>query len=163
MEVREFIGVIFGEPRDKQKALVSLMAPYILSLEEKGLEIARQNVKLERINKTHLQLLEIENVFPGFGFYPKPGKCVGLIHDDAQKTKKLTNLITLGLMNTAITIRATEEANFSTHDLISFLNQHSPNSFVEGGGHKNAGSITFLPQKQPEILGLIKEFIKKLG
>ena len=163
MEVREFIGVIFGEPRDKQKALVSLMAPYIRSLEEKGLEIARQNVKLERINNTHLQLLEIENVFPGFGFYPKPGKCVGLIHDDAQKTKKLTNLITLGLMNTAITIRATEEANFSTHDLISFLNQRSPNSFVEGGGHKNAGSITFLPQKQPEISDLIKEFVKKLG
>ena len=160
LEVREYIGVIFGEPRNKQKALVSLMAPYIKGLEEKGLEIARRNVKTERINKTHLQLLEIENVFPGFGFYPKPGKCVGLIHDDIQKTKKLTNLITLGLMNTAITIRATDEANFSMHKLISFLNQKSPNSFVEGGGHKNAGSITFLPQKRPEILDLIREFVK---
>jgi archaea-specific RecJ-like exonuclease len=161
MEVREFIGVIFGEPRDKQKALVSLMAPYIIGLEKKGLEIARKNVKLEKINNTNLQLLEIENVFPGFGFYPKPGKCVSMIHDDAQKTKKLTNLITLGLMNTAITMRATEEANFSTHELISFLSERSPNSFVAGGGHKNAGSITFLPQKQPELLALIKEFIKK--
>ena len=160
MEVREFIGIIFGEPQKKQKALVSLMAPYIMGLEQKGLAIARQNVKIEKINNTTLQLLEIENVFPGFGFYPKPGKCVGLIHDDAQKTNKLTNLITLGLMNTAITIRATEEANFSTHKLISFLNEKSQNSFVEGGGHKNAGSITFLPQKQKEILGLIKEFIK---
>jgi archaea-specific RecJ-like exonuclease len=163
MEVREYIGVLFGEPADKQKALVSLMAPYIISLEKKGLEIARQNVTIEHINNTSLQLLEIENVFPGFGFFPKPGKCVGLIHDDAQKTKKLTNLITLGLMSTAITIRATDESNFSMHELISFLNEKSPNSFVEGGGHKNAGSITFLPQKQQEILKLIKDFIKKSG
>jgi archaea-specific RecJ-like exonuclease len=163
MEVREYIGVIFGEPRHKQKALVSLMAPYIIGLEEKGLEIARRNVSLEKINNTTLQLLEIENVFPGFGFYPKPGKCVGLIHDDAQKTKKLKNLITMGLMNTAITIRATDEANFSMHELISFLDKSSPNSFVQGGGHKNAGSITFLPQKKLELLGLIKEFVKKRG
>ncbi|MDP2926193.1 MAG: hypothetical protein Q8N99_07490 [Nanoarchaeota archaeon] len=161
MEVREYIGVIFGEPRDKQKELVSLMAPYIIGLEEKGLQIAKANTKIEMINSTYLQLLDIESTFPGFGFYPKPGKCVGLIHDYFQKTKKITNLITIGLMNTAITIRATDEANFSMHELISYLNKHSPNSFVEGGGHKNAGSITFIPQKQTEMLELLKEFINQ--
>ena len=160
MEVREYIGVIFGEPRDKQKELVNLMAPYIIGLEEKGLLIAKANVKQEKIGKTTLQLLEIESTFPGFGFYPKPGKCVGLVHDDLQKDKGVTNLITAGLMNTAITLRATDEANFSMHELISFLNKKTPTSFVEGGGHKNAGSITFLPSKQGEILGLLKEFIK---
>lgn len=159
MEVREYIGVIFGEPRNKQKELVGLMAPYIIGLEEKGLAIAKSNTKLEKIGKTNLQLLDIENTFPGFGFYPKPGKCVGLVHDDLQKTKGITSLITAGLMNTAITIRATDEANFSMHELISYLNKQTPNSFVEGGGHKNAGSITFLPNKQGEILELMKKFI----
>jgi RecJ-like exonuclease len=35
-----------------------------------------------------------------------------------------------------------------------------PDAFVDGGGHKNAGSITFIPNKQKEIVKLIKEFIK---
>ncbi len=158
MEVREYIGVIFGEPRDKQKELVDLMAPYIIGLEGKGLSIAKSNSRIERIGKTTLQLLDIENTFPGFGFYPKPGKCVGLVHDDLQKTKNLNNLITAGLMKTAITLRATDEAKFSMHELIKFLNKESPTSFVEGGGHKNAGSITFLPNKQEEITDLIRKF-----
>lgn len=159
MEVREYIGVIFGEPRHKQKELVNLMAPYIVGLEEKGLAIAKANTEIEKIGKTTLQLLDIENTFPGFGFYPKPGKCVGMVNDDLQKTHLIANLITAGLMKTAITIRATDGANFSMHELISYLNKHTPNSFVEGGGHKNAGSITFLPNKQEEILGLMKNFI----
>jgi len=47
------------------------------------------------------------------------------------------------------------------HELIKYLNNKSLNSFVQGGGHKNAGSITFLPNKQKEILELLKEFIKE--
>ena len=148
MEVREYIGILFGEPRNKQKELVNLMAPYIINLEEKGLLIAKQNTKIEKVGKTNFQLLDIENTFPGFGFYPKPGKCVGLVHDDLQSSKGITNLVTAGLMSTAITIRATDSANFSMHELITYLNKNSPTSFVEGGGHKNAGSITFLPNKQ---------------
>lgn len=161
MEVREYIGVIFGEPRNKQKELVSLMAPYIIELEQKGLQIAKTSSKTEKIGKTTLQLLDIENTFPGFGFYPKPGKCVGMLHDDIQTTKDIDNLVTAGLMNTAITLRATDKSNFSMHELIKFLNKKSPNSFVAGGGHKNAGSISFLPNKQKEILELLKDFIKE--
>jgi RecJ-like exonuclease len=159
LEAREYIGVIFGEPRHKQKQLVSLMAPYIRKLEEKGLLIAKSNYKKEKVQKTTLILLDIENTFPGFGFYPKPGKCVGLLHDYIIKHENTTNLITIGLMNTAMTIRATDEANFSMHEFISYLTKNSPNSFVEGGGHKNAGSITFIPNKQKEIIELLKIFL----
>ena len=160
MEVREYIGVLFGEPRDRQKALVDLMAPHIMNLEKKGLAIARAEVKSEKIDKTTLQILEIDKIFPGFGFYPKPGRCVSLTHDYEQNANKTTNLISIGLMNTAITIRATDESNFSLHELILFLNKKSPNAFVDGGGHKNAGSINFIPSKKEEILDLFKKFIK---
>lgn len=159
MEVREYIGVIFGEPRDKQEKLVNLMAPYIINLEQKGLMIAKNNAKLEKIGNTTLQMLDIENTFPSFGFYPKPGKCIGMVHDNLQSEKKVTNLVSVGLMNTAMTMRATDEANFSVHELIKYINDKLPESFVEGGGHKNAGAITFLPNKQGEIIKLLKEFI----
>ncbi|MEK6914208.1 MAG: hypothetical protein AABW83_01010 [Nanoarchaeota archaeon] len=163
MEVREYIEVLFGEPRSQQKLLVKLMAPYIRKLSEKGLAIAKANAKTELIEKTTLQIIDIEKTFPGFGFYPKPGMAVGMTHDDLQKTKKITNLVTAGIMATAITLRATDESNFSVHELITFINKKSPASFCEGGGHKNAGSITFLPNKKEEIINLLREFIKSRG
>jgi len=160
MEVREYIEVLFGEPRKQQKALVDLMAPHIKKLAAKGLAIGKSNAKQEVIGKTTLQTIEIDKTFPGFGFYPKPGMAVGMVHDDLQKEKKLINVVTAGLMNTAITLRATDESNFSVHDLITYVNKKAPNSFCEGGGHKNAGSIGFIPHMKDEIVELLKEFIK---
>ncbi len=160
MEVREYVEVLFGEPRARQKELVSLMAPYIRNLDKKGLQIGKSNAKQEKIGKITLQTIEVEETFPGFGFFPKPGRAVGLIHDNYQTEKKVTSLITAGIMSTAITLRATDEANFSVHEFIIFLNKKIPEAFVEGGGHKNAGSITFLPYKKDEVVKLLKEFIK---
>ena len=160
MEVREYIEVLFGEPRTRQKQLVKLMAPYIKKLSDKGLAIGKANAQTEMIKNTTLQIIDIEKTFPGFGFYPKPGMCVGMVHDDLQKTKKITNLVSAGIMGTAITLRATDESNFSVHELIIFINKKLPDSFCDGGGHKNAGSITFLPNKKDKVVDLLREFIR---
>jgi len=161
MEVREYIEVLFGEPRDKQRQLVELLAPHIHNLDSKGLAMAKSNAKTDKIGKATLQLLYFEEFFPGFGFYPKPGRIVSMIHDNLQSEKGITNLVSVGVLATSATIRATDESNFSVHELIKFIESELPDSFVEGGGHKNAGSITFLPNKQKEIVKLIKEFIKE--
>lgn len=160
MEVREYIEVLFGEPRIKQKQLVELMAPYIKELDEKGFKIGKANAKLDKFGKVHVQFLHFEEFFPGFGFFPKPGRIVGMLHDSLQQEKEITNLVTVGIMATSMTMRATNESNFSVHDFISFLDEKIPEAFVEGGGHKNAGSITFLPNKQKEVFHLLKDFIK---
>ncbi len=162
MEAREYIEVVFGEPRDRQRELVSLLNPYIKNLEAKGLEIAKSTAIIEKLGRVNLQSLSIGDTFPGFGFYPKPGKAIGLLHDFAQKDKKLSSLVTVGLMDTAITIRATDEANFSVHELIELIEKNIPDAFVEGGGHKNAGSINFVPNKQKQVIELLKNYIKKL-
>jgi RecJ-like exonuclease len=161
MEVREYIEVLFGEPRDKQKALVNLMSPYIREMDKKGLAIGKANADVDKIGKVHLQIINIEETFPGFGFFPKPGRAIGLVHDDLQKEKGITSLVTAGIMETAITIRATDEANFSVHELIKEIEKEIPEAFVEGGGHKNAGSITFLPNKKHKVVKILREFIKK--
>ena len=168
MEVREYIEVLFGEPREKQKELVGLMAPYIRKLDAKGLAIGKANAQLEKIGKTTLQIIDIDKTFPGFGFFPKPGRSVGLVHDSLSHgddpkgpQKQKIPLVSIGLMNTAITIRATDEANFSVHKLIEFLEKKLPNAFVEGGGHKNAGSINFIPNKKDEVMKYFREFVGK--
>ncbi len=160
MEVREYIEVLFGEPRHKQKELVNLLSPYIRDLDKKGLKMGRSNAKIEKIGKTNLQLLYFEEFFPGFGFFPKPGRIVGLVHDDLQIEKGITSLVSVGILAASMTIRATDESNFSVHELIEFIDKKLPDAFVNGGGHKNAGSISFLPNKQKEIFELLKEFIK---
>jgi RecJ-like exonuclease len=160
MEVREYIEVLFGEPRDKQKQLVELLAPHIHKLDAKGLMMGKSNAKLDKIGKVNLQLLYFEEFFPGFGFYPKPGRIISMVHDNLQSEKGITNLVSVGVLETSATIRATDESNFSVHELIKFIDAELPDAFVDGGGHKNAGSITFIPNKQKEIVKLIKEFIK---
>jgi RecJ-like exonuclease len=159
MEAREYIEVLFGEPMEQQKKLVALMAPYIRNLEKKGLAVAESGAQHQMIKKVHLQTIDIEKNFPR-GFYPRPGLCMNLLHDSIQEKKKLTNVITIGLMADAMTMRATEESNFSVPDLIEFLNKKIPQAFVEGGGHKRAGSIKFIPAKRDEVFELVKEFIK---
>lgn len=160
MEAREYIEVLFGEPMEKQRALVNLLAPYIKNLELKGLKIAETAVKIEEIKGLTLQVLDIENTFSR-GFYPKPGRCTSLIHDSIQEKKKIKKVVTLGCMNDAITIRASEDANFSVQEVINYLNKHIPQAFVEGGGHKNAGSIRFVPVKQKEVMELIRKYLKE--
>ena len=142
------------------KVLIDLLAPYIKELDERGLKIGKANAKLEKINDIILQLVYIEETYPGFGFFPKPGRSIGLLHDNLQSEKRLEKVISIGVMETAMTFRATNKSNFSIHELIKFLNEKFPEAFVEGGGHKNAGSIKFLPNKKEKILALVKEFIK---
>ncbi len=161
MEAREYFEVLFGEPRDKQKALVALLSPYIKELDKKGLEIGKASAKIEKLGNTNLQYVIIEESYPGFGFFPKPGRSIGLLHDNLQKEQNITNLISVGIMNTAMTFRATDEANFSTHEMIKHLQEKIPNAFVEGGGHKNAGAINFIPRMKDDIWKEVKEFISK--
>lgn len=159
MEAREYVEILFGVPTDRQKKLVELLSPHIRKLEARAIEIAKSSVNIETIKNTNLQTLMIEEVFPR-GFWPRPGITIGMIHDYTQKDKKMSALVTLGILTDAMTIRATDEANFSVIEMIKYMNEKLPTAFVEGGGHKNAGSIKFIPNKQKEVIELIKNFIK---
>lgn len=161
MEAREYIQVLFGEPRKQQKELVNLMAPYIRELDKKGLKMGRDNAVVEDLKKLTIQKIFIEETYPGFGFFPKPGRSVGLAHDDLSKSGKKA-LISLGVMNTGIIFRATDEANFSFHDLKETLVKKLPTAFIEGGGHKNAGTVSFLPKFKEQVLEEVEKYFKSL-
>jgi len=162
MEAREYVEVLFGEPRDKQKKLVELMAPYIRELDRKGLAIGKVAAEVEVLGNVTLQTIDIDKSFPGFGFFPKPGRATGLLHDSL-KNEGVIRLVSAGVMATAVTFRATDESGFSTHELIVELRKELPNAFVEGGGHKNAGTINFIPRKKAEVLGIVRDFIARIN
>ena len=159
MESREYIDVLFGEPREHQKNLVALMAPYISNLDAKGLAIGKAASNTEKVGRVTLQTVDVETSFPGFGFFPKPGRCVGMLHDNLQEETGVAELVSVGIMSTAITFRATDKANFSSHELIKFLQEKLPDAFIEGGGHKNAASVSFVPRMKTEVWNAVKEFV----
>lgn len=160
MEAREYLEAVFGEDMEKQKALLAVMVPHIRRLEANGLEIARSAAQREKIHETTFVILPIEETFSR-GTYPKPGRCVGLLHDWIQANEQVTNLVTIGLLMDAITIRATDAANFSVHDFLAQVKEILPEAFAEGGGHKNAGSIKFVPAQQKHVLNALRAYIKK--
>jgi len=135
------------------------MAPHIRDLDKKGLAIGKASAQVDVLGNNTLQTIDIDKSFPGFGFFPKPGRSVGLMHDDLQKQTGVTALVSVGVMNTAMTFRATDGANFSVHGIIELLKEKLPNAFVEGGGHKNAGAINFIPRMKDEIYAIVREFV----
>lgn len=161
MEGREYIEVVFGDPIDKQKALVALMNPYIRGLQKRGLEIAKSTVKKEKIGKCTLQLLFVEETFSR-NAYPKPGQVVGMLHDLIQEKEHLKSVVSIGVLSDLVTIRATEESGFIVHDFLSALEKNVPESFPEGGGHKQAGAIRFVPIQKEKVLAILRSYLTKV-
>ncbi|PIN93520.1 hypothetical protein COU54_02465 [Candidatus Pacearchaeota archaeon CG10_big_fil_rev_8_21_14_0_10_31_24] len=161
MQAREYIEVVFGNPVDRQKELVSLMAPHVRKLEAKGLEIAKSAAKTEKIKDITIQLLFVEETFPR-GSYPKPGRSTGMLHDFLIKEKNLVKVVSIGVLADLITIRATEESKFSVHELIAFLKKKVPQAFIEGGGHHLAGAIKFVPSQRQNVLDNTRKYIDSL-
>ncbi len=161
MEAREYVSTVFGEQVERQKKLVSVLSPYIKKLQEKGLAIAKHLVKKEKLGLVVLQTLDVESSFSR-NAYPKPGQTIGMIHDDYLNEHKNARLVSIASLSDVIVIRASEESNFSVNEFIAHLNKICPEAFIEGGGHKQAGAIKFVPAKQKEVLDALKKFLEKL-
>ena len=84
-----------------------------------------------------------------------------MIHDFFEKSGE-KNLISLGVLTDAVTMRATEESNFSVHDFIAYCKKNIPETFVNGGGHKHAGAIRFVPSQRDKVLYAFREFVKNI-
>lgn len=114
--------------------------------------------KKEKVGKTTIQFLFIEETFSR-GIYPKPGKINGMLHDITEKAGE-KNLLSLGVLSDAVTMRATSDSGFSVHDFIAYCKKNVPDAFVNGGGHENAGAIRFVPSKRDKVLDAFRSFVK---
>lgn len=161
MEAREYVSVVFGEKIEQQKALIGVIAPHIRKLQEKSLKIAGALVKREQHGQIMLQLLDVEKSFSR-NAYPKPGQTIGLLHDEYKDAHKGARLVSLALLSDVFVLRATDESLFSVNEFIAHLDKACPEAFIEGGGHKNAGAIRFVPAKQEEALKILREYLANL-
>jgi RecJ-like exonuclease len=156
VDTQEYMDILLGTDRSKQKEVVALLYPHIEAQEKRALSVATASACKEQLGTTIFQVLDIESTLSR-GSYPKPGKVVGLLHDESKE-----KTVTIGLMSDAKTFRAKEGSGFSVHEFLKTLNERLPKAFAEGGGHELAGSIKFVPTAQKEVLELLREYVEKL-
>ncbi len=161
MEGREYVSTVFGERIEQQKALVAVLSPYIKKLQTKALAIANALVTREQHGSVTLQFLNVESSFSR-NSYPKPGQTIGLLHDAYLKEHKDAKLVSIAVLSDVIVLRASEKSDFSVNEFITYLDKACPEAFIEGGGHKQAGAIKFVPAKQSEVLAALKKFVSEI-
>ncbi len=151
MQARGFVNSLFGEGDFKrQKEIMRLVGKEIKSRNQKTLTAARHYMNLEKNNDTIIMTLEADKV-TNRGDFPAIGKTVGMTHDSIKKENPGKAIISLGLGPDFITLRMTDEANFSVGNIVKTLQEKVPYGNVDGGGHEHAGSIKFLEAAREEV------------
>ncbi|MFW5747116.1 MAG: DHH family phosphoesterase [Nanoarchaeota archaeon] len=154
-DTQEYVDILFGGDRGQQEKLIAAIFPEVERMEEKSLAIADANAHRENHGDTCLQILRYEEVFSRHSSYPKKGKVVGMLHDKAGDGK----VVTAGVSDGSITLRATDEQDFSLHEFLAKVRAELPASFAEGGGHARAGTIRVCPSTTEEVLDMLREYI----
>jgi len=157
MESREVVADLFGENRERQKAMTAMLYPRVMKMYEQNISLAKIYGKQEKIGDTLMQTLDIENTFSRSS-YPPAGKTTGLYHDLA--AKEHDKVVTVGYGPDFVTIRATDASPFELHSVLEAIHKELPDAFADGGGHQKAGSIKFAPKAQQAVLDFIKKSLE---
>lgn len=84
------------------------------------------------------------------GSYPPKGKTIGLVSDYFKEKGK--KALVIGVGKSGFNFRCNPEiAWFDVHEFISQCKKKIPYALVNGGGHRVAGSITFIPAAFAEM------------
>lgn len=160
-ESRELIHDLLGNDRELQKKLVALIQEEI----KKHIALQMQSLLKYAVveEKKHVVIARVNiDEVKHNGDFPPRGKCTGLLHDQL-KQRFTKPVLTLGMNATGINFRcSTELTTFDVNVLIKTLQEQLPYAQVEGGGHRVAGSLTFISAARTEVLQRIDHYINTL-
>ncbi|MBS3137861.1 DHH family phosphoesterase [Candidatus Woesearchaeota archaeon] len=164
-ESNDMLVDLFNPDSANHKQLIKLFSDSINEKMKKQLESNLFYAKITHLQNTMLSKiyveLDLEKIKKG-NEYPRRGKCVGMMQDYMQRTNKVP-VITIGYSKDAITFRSsTEIQEFSIDEIIKLLQQKLPGAQVDGGGHRVAGSISFIPQAFDDVKKIVDEYVEKI-
>ncbi|MBI5392299.1 DHH family phosphoesterase [Candidatus Woesearchaeota archaeon] len=164
-ESNEILMDILNPNSANHKQLIKLFSDDIDKKMKKQLESNLFYAKTTHLQNTMLNKiyveLDLEKIKKG-NEYPRRGKCVGMMHDYMQKTNKIP-VVTIGYSKDAITFRCSVEIQeFSVNEIIKLLKEKLPGAQVDGGGHRVAGSISFIPQAFDDVKKIVDEYVEKI-
>ncbi|MFH1439745.1 MAG: DHH family phosphoesterase [Candidatus Woesearchaeota archaeon] len=162
IESRDLINDILGGDHNKQKKLINLIKPKANELKKQQLETNKKYMKIEEKDNIIICKLPIDQV-RSMGSFPPSGKTTGIIHDYIKEKYKNKFVISLGISNGQINFRCSNEIkNFDVNEIIALLKKKMPYAQIDGGGHRVAGSISFIEAAKEEVLDFVDEYIDSI-
>lgn len=159
MESREIFEDLLSNT-EKQKSTIAILKPEIDERRAKQLDVMKHFAKIEDLGRFVFAKIEIDKSRVERE-YPKTGKCIGILNDYLiEKYKKPA--VTIGLNKDAVNLRASPElSHIDVNKFIEEMKIKFPYALIDGGGHRNAGTIDFLEAAKDEIIKHVEALIKK--
>jgi len=163
MEGRDIVDDMLGKDKKKQEKLIKLIKPKVSKLRKEQLETnIKYGIVEENKNKIIIAKLDINKVKQQ-GSYPPAGKTTGILQEYLVKKHIDKKIISMGIGKDQINFRASKNTDdFDVNELIKILKNKLPYAQINGGGHKRAGSISFIEAAKKEVLDIVKEYIDKV-
>lgn len=159
IESREIFEDILGN-KEKQQQIIALLKPEIDRKVKQQLEVMKHFAEIDDLGTFIFAKIDIKKAIV-LGEYPKAGKSVGILNDFLiEKNKKPA--ATIGINPDAVNIRASPElSHIDVNKFITELREKFPFALIDGGGHRNAGTIQFIESAKEEIVSYVEDMIKK--
>ncbi|MFP4190008.1 MAG: DHH family phosphoesterase [Candidatus Woesearchaeota archaeon] len=161
MQARGFVNSLFGGEGDfiRQQSIMRLIGDEIKRRNDMTLNAARHYMNVEEAAGSIIMTLDADKV-TNRGQFPAIGKTVGMTHDSLKQENPGRAIISMGLGPDFITLRMTDQAEFSVGKIVKKMQQRIPYGGIEGGGHEHAGSIKFLEAAREEVHDLLFRIVR---
>lgn len=158
---REIVQDLLGKDEKRQQKLLALIEKQIDKFFKAQLACCLHYAQQEE--KKHFLYIKvpIEDVLSNRNAYPPRGKTIGLVQQHFNDNGK--KAITVGIGKTSFNFRAsTEIAGFDIHIFMDLCKKKLPYAQINGGGHRVAGSVTFVAAAKEEVEKLLDEYVTGL-
>jgi len=156
---KNIVDDILGADKEKQKTLLDLFTKEVDKKMHSVFESALKYTETEEINDKTIVKVPIDKISKRNG-YPARGRVTGVMQE--QYKEKGGKAITLGITKTSTNFRCSNEIkSFDVNDIIAKIKEKFPYANVSGGGHRVAGSISFIESSYDEVMEFILDYCKK--
>jgi archaea-specific RecJ-like exonuclease len=156
---KDIVDDILGADKEKQKALLDLFTKEVNKKMHTVFESALKYTETEETDNKTIVKVPIDKLSKRNG-YPARGRVTGVMQEYYKEKGK--KAITLGITKTSTNFRCSNEIeSFDVNEIIKKIKEKFPYANVSGGGHRVAGSISFIEASYDEVMEFILDYCKK--
>lgn len=160
LDGKEYIGTLFGDNVERQRALMEILGQELQDRENKIVKQVESLIETAHTEKIQYNIVPVDKLTLRDP-YPRLGSIVELIHENKGRTAEKP-LVTMGITSNSVTFRAEEATGFHFADVLKEVQEKVPLSFAEGGGHPCAGTFRCSELTFTECLQVVKDYLQRL-
>ncbi len=169
-EGRDIANDLLGGDAETQKKMLEIIKPEVEKIKAQQLETNKKYMQIKEHGHIVICKLNVSKV-RSYGAFPPSGKTTGILQNNLAEEYEGIGIeenhkkhpITLGISDDQINFRCSKQINdFDVNELLLLLKKELPHAQIDGGGHKRAGSISFVEAAKDEVLKKVDEYLHKI-